>query len=809
MPKKRLTALAAIILSIQLTVPSVALANGSCTMSAMDTVAGLGTQVMLQNCTSNSSITLRITGPTGAVSDQHTSVDATGNATVLIPSKTTLISGTYRVTAETAQASSFTVISDRPDDDQTVLSASPSIVASGGQGTVRVSMVVRDRYQNPVAGRPIALISNRTTDDIVAGSTVTSQEGTITWIVTPKDPGTMTLTAYDVLSARQMKVQADITVGDATTVSPLRASLTGTERGGDALTADAVSMQVTGFNISLDPENAEVKTNELFSLVIKAMNGKSVSRGYIGTLTVKSSDPDARLPKQGKVPKEPLTGLIDMRSVDQGVRPVSQSFLFKHPGVQTITVADQIDPSITGSIDIVVARGSGSSDEIQILDPVDGARIKRANTLMISGRAPSFMNLTVEGLGTSFPGESDAENTFRIPIKVPPTYNELTLYIESENKTYKSAPIHIFIDDTAPAIQTASIDPAEGKTESKGAITVISEPSLPSLTATIDGVKVSLVEKEGSPGTYTGELTAPKKEGVYDTTIVATDPAGNATTLLLKWTIGTREIPTVVNVKAGSEGGIITLTWDAVDGVSVTAYKIYIAKESDPGNILYSVSTQKPVTSAIIKDLPRGERYVFTMTAVTKEGFESARKSDPVVAGSPHIVLKGTPGDSSVTLQWVSLADLPLSQYILEYGTEAGVYTEKRTVNGQATTVTIRDLLPGVTYEFKLTPVTVTGKTEATMAGVTRVIAGGNGFTVGSTDPAPSDLTPPLHAGADLNPPPAFQDIPTMSSSGISSIVIVMALIFTLTVGLSWMKLERERRSTRAFLDSLRQHHSS
>jgi hypothetical protein len=580
MPKKRLTALAHIVLSIQLILPSVALANGSCTMSAMDTVAGLGTQVMLQNCTSSPSITLRITGPTGAVSDQQASVDATGNATVLIPSKTTLISGTYRVTADTANMVNFTVISDRPDDDQTVLSASPSSVVSGGQGTVRVSMVVRDRYQNPVANRPIALISNRTTDDITAGSNVTTEEGMITWTVTPKDPGTMTLTAYDVLSARQMKVRSDITVGFAVTSSPLRASLTGLEKGGDTLTADAGSMQVTGFKISLDPEDTVVKTNELFSLVIQAMNGTSVSRGYIGTVTVKSSDPDARLPKQGKVVKDPLTGLVDIRNVDQGIRRVSQAFLFKHPGVQTITVADQIDPSITGSIDIVVARGSGSSDDITILDPVDGARIKRTDTLMISGKAPSFTNLNVEGFGTSFPGDSDAESTFRIPIKVPPTYNELTLYVESENKTYKSAPIHIFIDDTAPVIQTASIDPSEGKTESKGTITVITEPKLPSVTATIDGVKVSLVEKEGVPGTYTGELTAPKKEGIYDTTIVASDPAGNATTLLLKWTIGTREIPTVVNVKASSDGGTITLSWDAVEGIAVTAYKIYIAKES-------------------------------------------------------------------------------------------------------------------------------------------------------------------------------------------------------------------------------------
>lgn len=810
MPKKRLTALASILMSVELIIPSVALGNGSCTISAMDTVAGLGTQILLQNCTPSASINLRITGPTGAVSDQQASIDATGNSRVLIPSKTTVIAGTYRVSSDTTTTTNFTVISDRPDDDQTILTATPSMVASGGQSSVRVSMVVRDRYQNPVTGRPIALISNRTTDDVKAGSNVTSDEGTITWIITPKDPGTMTLTAYDVLGARQMKVHTDITVGDTSpTTSSLHASLTGTERGGDTLTADAGSMQVTGFKISLDPEDAVVKTNELFSLVINAINGNSVSRGYIGTLTVKSSDPDARLPKQGKVPKEPLTGLIDIRNVDQGTRRVSQSFLFKHPGMQTITVADQIDPSINGSIEIFVGRGSGASNDATILDPVDGARIKRSDILMISGRAPSFTNLTVEGLETSFPGESDAENTFHIPIKVPPTYNELNLYVESENKTYKSAPVHIFIDDTAPVIQTASIDPAEGKTEGKGTITVVSEPSLPSVTATIDNVKVSLVEEAETPGTYTGEITAPKKEGVYDTTIVASDSAGNATTLLLKWAIGTREIPTVQHVKAQSDGGTITLTWDAITSVPVTAYKIYIAKESDPNNILYSVSTQKPVTSAIIKDLPRGERYIFTMTAVTKEGFESAQKSDPVVAGSPHIVLKGTPGDSSVTLEWAEIAGLPLSQYILEYGTDAGIYSEKRVINGQATTVTIRDLLPGVTYEFKLTPVTVTGKTEADMAGLTRVVAGGNGFTVGSIDPAPSDLTPPLHAGADQAPPVQLQDVPSVSSSGISSIVIVMTLIFTTTIGLSWMKLEKERRSTRAFLESLRQDHSS
>lgn len=811
MPKNRFATLALTLLSIQLMLPSTGFASGSCTVSVMDTVAGLGTQATITNCTTTSSVTVRITGPTGAVYDQSISVDAVGNAVTLIPSRATLIAGTYHVTIGDSVSSTFSVISDRPDDNQTVLSASPSSVPSSGNNTVRVSMVVRDRYQNPVTGRPIALISNRLTDNITALSDITSDDGVMTWSVTPKDPGVMTLVAYDVLSARQMKVHTDVSVGSAqATVSTLTASLSGLEQGGDTLTADIGSVQVTDFKISLLPEGETmVRANELFSIVVQAERNNSVVRGYIGTLVVESSDPDAELPKKGKDPKSPALGLIDMRNVDQGIRRVPLSFLFKHTGVQTITVWDKLNPSIKGSIDLTVTRGSGQAEDITILDPIDGARIKRTDTLMISGKAPSFTNLNVEGLGTSFPGDSDAENTFRIPIKVPADYNELTLYVESENKTYKSKPIHIFIDDTAPVITTAEIDPSEGKTESKGMITVLTESTLPSVTATIDGVKTTLIEKEGTAGTYTGEITAPKKEGVYDVTISASDQAGNATTLLLKWTIGTRAIPTVQNVKVESSAGQMMLSWSAVDGVPVSAYKIYIAKESDPLNILYSVSTQKPVTSAVIKDLPHGERYIFTMTAITKDGFESAEKSASVVAGSPRITLKATPGDSSAVLQWLAIENLPLSQYILEYGTEAGVYTEKRTVNGQATTMTIRDLIPGITYEFKLTPVTVTGKTETEMASLTRVIAGGNGFAIGSVDPAPSDLTPPLHAGADLKTPSEFYDVPTIPSSGISSIVIVMALIFALTVGLSWIKLERERRATRAFLSSLGRNHLS
>jgi len=157
------------------------------------------------------------------------------------------------------------------------------------------------------------------------------------------------------------------------------------------------------------------------------------------------------------------------------------------------------------------------------------------------------------------------------------------------------------------------------------------------------------------------------------------------------------------------------------------------------------------------------------VTAVRGE-LESENKSDIIEVTPLGLSLTITPGNSSLTLEWTSLSeDIPLSQFILEYGIEPGTLAEKRMLSGDQTTFTLRDLLNNITYYLKLTPVTVTGEvlTNTAVEGEGTPISNLGGFHPGPSDPIPDGLgsliqpTDPvpeisLHGGAPQQPTTGF-----------------------------------------------------
>jgi hypothetical protein len=567
--------------------------------------------------------------------------------------------------------------------------------------------------------------------------------------------------------------------------------------------AELSSTVVDEFELSLPLNATDVKANELFGMNIRALRNGQVVRGYIGTLIVDSSDPDAEFPKKGEDPNSPTTSRIDMRSVDQGKRNLALAFLLRNGGPQTITVYDKSDPSIRGQITLNVLRDSGGSDgRIVILDPKDRAHIK-GHTVLLQGRAPSLVNLKVRGGQQIVNDESDTEGVFRISVELNPQDKEATLFVESENGTYESAPVHLIVDNEAPTIETITFDPTEGKAGGKARIFVKSEPELGTVIATIDGTQIPL--SESGAGLYIASFTAPATDKVYDVTVQATDTVGNQSAMLTKWTVKPQHVPTVTGVTAESQAFQVTLNWNAVETMPVTEYKIYIAKDSEPKNYLYSISTKQPVTSAVIKDLPLGITYQFSLTAINADGLESAEKSIPAKGTPIGMTLKVTPGKDSLLLEWTKIKDLPLDHYVLEYGVEAGVYTERRSVSGQATTTMLRDLIGGITYHLRLTPVTITGKTASDLAAVAQGTPGESGFSPGTGEVVPPDLLDDLHPGAGISPPPPVPPVKQTPSSGISSTMMAFVLIATTVIGLFWRKYRKQQEMLRAFMDSMQQ----
>ncbi len=767
-----------------------------CTVRGLDSIAGLGTEITVTNCISNKSGTLAIIKPNGERYTQSIGLDSKGDGSTIVPSNATTIAGDYTVQFGPA-SSLFSVLADKADDARSSLSASPLSLQGEGTEHVTVTAVLRDRFDNPVNGASIALLSSRPQDIITSVSSSTDATGRFVWKVQPREKGTMTLIPYDVLRNRQLQLSASVQIGGTSSFfSPWKGSLIGNEQGGDNDAPSATANinpqnDRVFFELSLPQNATQVKTNELFSMNIRAMRGTEVIRSYIGTLIVESTDTDAELPKKGEDPVSPQTGRIDMRNVDQGERKVPLSFSFRKQGKQTIRVFDKNDPTLQGEIVLTVGgNGAEGEDVIRILSPVDGSHIPQSSSIRLQGKAPSFINLRVKGGKEIVVGESDAEGVFRIDVPLHPDYKEVTLFVTSENGAYESNPVHLILDAEGPKIMSATINPAEAKVGESALLVVNADAGIPSMIATL-GKKEVILSASGS-SQYIGTITAPEEVGKATVTIVAKDQVGNSSSLMVQWNIVPKTLPMITGVRAESQMGKVALSWDAVTTLPVKEYRIYIAKKDEPLNMLFSLQTGKPMTSAVIGNLPLGVTYLFYLTAIGADGTEGTEKSLPVSASPLGMNVTATAKQNSVLLEWNAIAGISIAEYILEFGTEAGVYTEKRTIDGKALATTVRDLLSGVTYEFRLTPIAITGKTLKDYQSTVRARVLDGSFLVGASDPAPLSKLPPvtLHNGAPILQT-QWEDVPRVTSSGISSLLLIALGIVTLFIG--WFIVEERR----------------
>jgi hypothetical protein len=158
--------------------------------------------------------------------------------------------------------------------------------------------------------------------------------------------------------------------------------------------------------------------------------------------------------------------------------------------------------------------------------------------------------------------------------------------------------------------------------------------------------------------------------------------------------------------------------------------------------------------------------------------------------------LTAAPDDQALRLQWTTVdAGAPLSHFLLEYGLDENHLAESRLLNKDLTEYALRDLLNGVEYVLRLTPVTSTGKKLSELSAVARGTPSGDGFHPAAGDPIPFDLT---------NPPGNLDDHPP-ETPGSGPLAVLGGSAIAALAGGAWYQLRRraERRRVNAFLASL------
>lgn len=773
---------------IGLVVPPTALAAIALQLPA-DAIAGLGFDLLVDGLRGGDTAAIRMETPDGESVALRGKADATGLASLPVRGDLTEHAGSYLFIAEDGTEAMIDVVPDTIDPVLSTIDVWTPRIDADGSDAASVTVTLRDRYGNPLPGRIATLLGSRSDDEVTAESHETDDAGEQHFSVRSYDEGTLSLRAIDLLSGMALAESATIRSGDAAMGGEEQdAPVSRTVGGNRYYYAQVAGFDVVeGFEITA-PESLPLG-EEASKITIRAVDrdGNTVE-DYLGTVVFSSTDPEAALPNFGR---------YVFKARDLGEKEFPLVLKFKSAGEQTFRAEDENDRTIFGDVTIEVG-GHGSADgEIVVTSPKDGD-IVNARTVTIAGTGPAFTNLVVLGGATDTPGSSDRDGNFSIPVTLRSDLRDYTIRVQDEDGRFDSGPIILRFDDTGPAIGTVTFTPAQPVEGDKVLAVVKSEPGLASVVLTITQrvtgavQEITLNPTQTASGTYQAFFTAPVND-TYQPKILATDTAGNTSELRATLTVGTPSLAVVTGVVTEARVNAVEVRWNELDE-EVDGYRVYVGEKPDAFD--FSLDTKQKTDRATIAGLGAGKKYFFAVTALEGER-ESKDKSAVADATVIGMTLTATPGDRSLRLNWTALdSDTPLAHFLLEFGPDEAHLTEQRLLNRALTEVELKDLIGGVSYTLRLTPVTTTGKKMPELSALTRgTPADTGGFHPGADDPVPFDIN---------NHPGQLPYIaPATPASGMKA--IIGWVLAAAGIGGAWLHLRRkaERKRTAAFLASL------
>lgn len=771
------------------------------------TIAGLSAQADIAGLPSNTTVELHIVSPSGDDSAIPARTSTAGSTTVTVPAELTEEAGQYEAYVRSqdsiAANSTFDVLPDRVDQGASTVEADDTMLTPDGRDEITVTVTLMDRFGNPLGGRPVELISSRAEDKIAPLTRETDLQGREHFSVRTLKPGQLILRAMDLLSGTALTASVQVTAGSNAMGSSYTAQLVdpgsppfaeATEPAAPAPASGSISFgPADSFDVTLEPE--QPKVNEVLNLTIRALDADgNTAEDYTGTVEVHAeNDPGASLPGFGDG-----HGEVTFASKNLGLRRIPLSVSFSRAGRQTLLIIDKSDPAniVQGQITVNVGGGEPvSGRKIEILSHKEGGTVT-GNGILLEGIGPAYANLTVTGGTQDVAGETDDKGRFSIAVDLDPVYNEYTIRVREESRGDDSGPLHLVRDNVSPEVQFR-FEPAQPEEGSEVLLIARSETLLSSVSMSIANQQLALSESPSSPGQYQVVFRAPPA-GQYPVTVTAADNVGNAGNAAGTLTVVPRELPVVENLMAEPVFNGVNLSWDAPAGEDVTSYIVRVGTSATL--LSSSLDTRDPRTGVAVKGLKGGMTYFFTVSV--KNGVREGKQSPPIQAVPLGLTLVAKAQDASLLLQWAYPDEL-VQSFVLEYGTEKDKLLERRLIDGKQRAYKLNDLINGVTYHLKMTPVAVTGDVLRDMAAETTGTPAANapGFHPGPSDPAPfpTDFTDPnvappdgLHGGA-----------PSTTGSGIPSMALMLLTGASVAGFMLWWNKKKNSKQTAEFLRAM------
>jgi hypothetical protein len=810
MVQKKLTSITAriIAVAVSLSIPFTATAAGS--LYVEDSIAGLGLDISVSGAPASTDIDVIVLDPDGMSTRLPVHTDNKGSAQAVVKGTKTEKAGTYTVSVQHNRemiipSTNVEVAPQSMDPWTSTIQAWTPYIEPDGYDEADITVTLLDQFGNPLAGRPVAVVSSRTEDLIEAATPQTGSDGVQHFTLTTDEPGVIQLRAVDLLSGNTIVESAELKADDGYGVGGPVTTRTTSRRPAfyspavdDQYSDDAESRQFYRAQISesfdvidhfeIDAPAQMRPNEEAQKFTVRAVDRNDMTvENYVGTVIFTSTDPDASFPAS-----------YTFKERDLGEKSFPLALKFKNSGPQTFRVEDRNDGRITGETTITVGTGGGgtASKGIDVTSHVNDGYVSSLS-ILVEGQGPRFANLTVMGGIEDAFGTTDDNGAFSIPVELSPNQRDFTIRVRDDAGRNDSGQIHLTLDQDKPVIGTIQFAPENPEANDKVLVVVLSEPNLARVIVRIpDSVngtvqEISLAENSTQPGSYQAFFNAPAPD-FYQPAVVATDRAGNTEEVRTQLAVGSQSLPKVQNLTAIPKVDAVELRWDAIAG-EATGYRIYIGDER--GNFLYTLDTGRAVTKATVKGLTPGQTYVFAVSAQRGE-MESAEKSDGVEAQALGFNLEITPENGALNIKWTSLTtELPLSSFILEYGAEEAKLTESRILNGELRDFTIRDLLNDVEYFVRITPVTVTGDKLDELAATGRGAPSGSGFKPSARDDIPFDVV--TTPGGTLHP------APSTPSSGIPPFAWMTASALGALAVLYSLHRQRALRRNAAFLHAI------
>jgi hypothetical protein len=764
-------------------------------IDALDSVAGLATEVVIEGLVPGTQTHLSIHSPVGDTFSHTLNVGDQGIAHTWVAGNDLQVAGTYDLTVDGSTNGSLTVHPDSVDLLASFIDAPKTNLAVGEEMTVTV--VLTDRFGNALSGRSTELISSRTDDLVQAITRETDIYGEQQFLVRAAFPGSIALRAIDLISGDTLQSALAIAAGDLkdavggpvaystqTEVSqqfyrgnPYSASVLGGNQFraqlNDPPRFDHINIEVIGKQPKqeVDLNGAIINVIEMEQHKAESMLLTAVDQygdpyyDFIGTAYLATTDSNATLPS---------FGVYDFRFEDEGRKMFTLGLKFSSDGRRQMVLterADEIPSDLSqalGRLDVDVTQKQvlqQPDQKMTITNPRNGDLFNQTEVL-VEGSGPAFINIVIMGGKENIEGETDRQGNFSITVPLDASTVEQLITVEDKDTPQNKSEVTFSIDVTAPEITSISFTPENPIEETDVLVIVESELGLADITIVFNEEEYVLTNTDPSSGKYQMLLTAPVA-GSYDAVITATDAQGNAAQKTGILPVGLRGLPQVQSVVAEAQINAIALSWNPITDDNIDAYRIYVG--TAPDEFIYTLDTDRPTAAATVAGLRPGTVYYFGVTAL--EGLrESSEKSEIANATVLGVKLEVTPGDGSLFIEWSSLQqEIPLAKFILEYSTEIEalddpsreVEVEKKTLNGELRAFTLRDLMNGVTYHLKLTPITTTGEALEDLAATGQGTPIGAGFTAGTSDPVPFDL----RASVPPTPRPV-KDMP-LSNEGV------------------------------------------